>query len=96
MSQNKPIQTYLKKGTVWSIIDRIAVISMQFLAMLVLARVITPDDFALVGIAMFFIVISQVLLDSGIGGSLLKKKIIKRVDYSTMFIFNMVICMTSN
>lgn len=91
MSQNKPIQTYLKKGTVWSIIDRIAVISMQFLAMLVLARVITPDDFALVGIAMFFIVISQVLLDSGIGGSLLKKKIIKRVDYSTMFIFNMVI-----
>lgn len=60
----------------------------QFLAMLILARKLSPHDFATMGIISFFIVISQVLTDAGMGGSLLKKENVTDIDYSTLFIFN--------
>ncbi len=61
---------------------------MQFLAMIILARLLTPDDFAIMGVVLFFVSISAVLLDSGMGGSLVRKKDVKDIDYSTLFIFN--------
>jgi O-antigen/teichoic acid export membrane protein len=88
MLDNSP-NKHLKKGVIWTLLNRTSVIAMQFIAMVVLARFLTPSDFAIVGIAMFFIVISQTLLDSGMGGALLRKKNIEDVDYSTQFIFNM-------
>lgn len=79
----------LKRGVIWTLINRISVVGMQFIAMIVLARFITPSDFAVMGIATFFISISQTLLDSGMGGSLLRKQNIEDIDYSTLFIYNM-------
>lgn len=80
---------HLKKGVIWTIADRFSVVIMQFVAMMLLARMIAPESFALIGIALFFITISQVLIDSGMGGSLLKKKEVLDIDYSTLFVYNM-------
>lgn len=78
----------LKRGTIWTAFNKLSIYGMQFIAMIVLARKLMPHDFAVMGIISFFIGISQILLDSGMGGALLKKKDIAAVDYSTLFLFN--------
>src|SRR5690554_6210705 len=85
---------YLKRGVIWTLFNRTSVLAMQFIAMIVLARFLSPSDFAVVGIAMFFISISRTLFDSGMGGSLLRKQNIESVDYSTLFIYNMGVGIT--
>lgn len=81
----------IKSGAVWSVFNRLSVQGLQFLAMLILARTLSPEDFAIMGIISFFIVISQSIMESGMAGFLLKKKEINEVDYSTLFIFNLTV-----
>ena len=81
----------LNSGVIWVLVSHFSVIGMQFIAMIFLARLLTPKDFAIMGIATFFIAISHTLADSGLGGALLKKKEIKGIDYSTLFIYNVIV-----
>ncbi|MFV0398360.1 MAG: lipopolysaccharide biosynthesis protein, partial [Bacteroidales bacterium] len=85
---NRSTSVHLKKGVIWTLLNRFSVVGMQFLAMIVLARFLKPSDFAIMGIAMFFISISEALLDSGMGGSLLRKREVEDIDYSTLFLYN--------
>lgn len=81
----------LKLGVLWTVVDRFSVIIMQLIAMLLLARLLNPDSFAILGIALFFINISQVLIDAGMGGSLIKKDKVEDFELSTLFIYNISI-----
>lgn len=83
--------THLRAGIFWTSIDRFSVVFMQVVAMYFLARLLVPEDFAVIGIAIFFINISQVLIDSGMGGSLLRKKEVALIEYSTLFVYNMMV-----
>lgn len=78
----------LTNGTVWTLINRVLVYVLQFIAMLVLARTLCPEDFALMGIVTFFLTISQILIDAGMGASLLKKPDIANEDLSTLSFFS--------
>lgn len=80
---------HIKRGLIWTTINRFSIIIVQFASMIVLARYLTPSDFAMMGIVMFFISISAILTDSGMGASLVGKKDVKPIDYSTLFIYNM-------
>lgn len=91
MNDNKEVARSLNKGVAWSAIGNFATIAVQFLAMVVLARYLSPRDFAVMGIATFFISISQIMIDSGMGGALIQKKEATETDLSTLFIFNMII-----
>lgn len=55
-----------------------------------LARLLSPEEFGQVGIIMFFIVIANVLTESGLGGALIRKKEATKTDYSTVFVTNLV------
>ncbi len=79
---------FLVRGSVWTLANRISVYGFQFLAMLVLARVLCPEDFALMGIVGFIIGISQILIDAGMGAALLKKEDVTDDDYSTLNLFS--------
>lgn len=52
---------------------------------------LTPDDFALIGIVTIFIAFSQVMVDSEMGGALLRKKTVSNADYSTLFYYNLLV-----
>lgn len=52
---------------------------------------LTPDDFALIGIVTIFIAFSQVMVDSEMGGALLRKKTVDKADYSTLFYYNLLV-----
>lgn len=80
----------ISKGILWSAIDRFGVVLLQFVINLVLARLLTPDDFGLVGMILIFVVVSQTLIDSGFGSALIQKLNPTQTDYSTVFWWNLL------
>ncbi len=79
------------KGTLWSTIERFSVQSITFVVMIVMARLLTPSDYGLVGMLSVFIAISQSLIDSGFSQALIRKQDRSEIDNSTVFYFNIVV-----
>ena len=79
------------KGTVWSACDRFGVMVLQFAVNLILARLLTPSDFGIIGLLYIFIAISQTFIDGGFGSALIQKKNPTEIDYSTIFYWNIFI-----
>ena len=76
------------KGTVWSTLERLSVQGIQFVVMIIMARLLTPEDYGLVGMLAVFIAVSQSLIDSGFSQALIRKQDRSEVDNSTVFYFN--------
>nr|WP_178269358.1 lipopolysaccharide biosynthesis protein [Odoribacter splanchnicus] len=79
------------KGTIWSSIERFSVQGVQFIVMIIMARILTPEDYGLVGMLTIFITISQSLIDSGFSQALIRKRDRRQIDNSTVFYFNIAI-----
>jgi len=77
-------------GIFWSFSDSMATQLSQFIAGLILARILSPDEFGLVGMITVFVAISQSLSDGGFGDALIRKKDVSDADYSTAFYFNLI------
>ena len=89
MSQSLKQKTV--KGVGWSFADNIANQGVTFLVGLVLARLITPEEYGLIGIITIFIAVFNSIVDSGFSNALIRKNDIKDIDYYTVFITNMVL-----
>ena len=79
------------KGVIWSSVERFSVQGVQFVVMLVIARILDPKDFGLVGMLTIFLAIAQSLIDSGFSQALIRKQDRTEVDNSTVFYFNIVV-----
>ena len=79
------------KGISWSLLDTLANYSVTFLVGILLARILTPEEFGIVGMISIFISLSNTIVDSGFSSALVRKVDIKHVDYSTTFYFNLVL-----
>ena len=79
------------KGTLWSSIERFATQGVSFVVMIIMARLLTPDDYGLVAMLTIFIAISQSLVDSGFSNALIRKQDRDETDNSTVFYFNMAV-----
>lgn len=79
------------KGLSWGFIDNIAGTGVTAIVGLFLARILTPEDFGLVGMVAIFISIGSTLMDSGFSGALIRKKEASEVDLSTVFYTNLVL-----
>ncbi len=76
------------KGVGWSFVDNIANQGVTFLVGLILARILTPAEFGILGMITIFIAISNSIVDSGFSNALIRKQDAKRIDYNTVFLFN--------
>lgn len=79
------------KGLFWSSVERFSVQGVGFLVMLVVARILNPADYGLVGMLSIFMAIAQCLIDSGFSNALIRKLDRTELDYNTVFYFNIVI-----
>ncbi|HQG77909.1 MAG TPA: lipopolysaccharide biosynthesis protein [Bacteroidales bacterium] len=77
-------------GLFWSFVDNFAVQTIQFIIGVILARLLSPTDFGLIGMITIFISISQWFISSGFGQALIRKQNCTQKDYSTVFIFNII------
>jgi len=79
------------RGVGWSFADNIATQGVTFVVGLVLARLLTPEEYGLIGIITIFIALFNSIVDSGFSNALIRKKDAQDIDYSTVFITNFVI-----
>lgn len=77
------------KGVAWSGIDNVVQHVVSFLVGIVLARLLTPDDYGLIGIIAIFTAICNTLINGGFTSALIRKKEITDDDYNTAFIINL-------
>lgn len=78
-------------GVGWSAAETFLARGVSFIVGLVLARLLSPDEYGLIGIVLIFTTILEGFVDSGFASSLIRKKEVNDDDYNTMFITNMVI-----
>ena len=79
------------KGTFWSAADAFLGQGVTFIVGLVLARLLSPAEYGLIGICTIFITVMAGIVDSGFSNALIRKKDTTDEDYNTMFITNMVV-----
>lgn len=79
------------QGTLWSSVERFSVQGIAFVVMVIMARILTPEDYGLVGMLTIFIAISQSLIDSGFSQALIRKQERSEIDNSTVFYFNIAV-----
>lgn len=77
------------KGTIWSAADAFLGQGVTFLVGLVLARLLSPDEYGLIGICLIFNTVLNGIVDSGFSNALIRKKDVSDDDYNTMFITNL-------
>lgn len=82
-------QSRVFNGVIWASIQRFGGLAITFVSSMVMARLLTPEDFGTIGMLLFFLAISQTLIDSGFGAALVQKKEITEADSSTVFHINM-------
>lgn len=79
------------KGVSWSFLDNIANQGISFLVGLILARILSPEEYGLIGIIAIFIAVFNSLVDSGFSNALIRKNDTKDIDLNTVFLSNMVL-----
>jgi len=79
------------KGMSWTAIDRFGTKVIRIIIAMVIARILVPEDYGIIGMLAIFMALSQVVLDSGFGNALIQKKDRTNTDYCTAFYFNVVV-----
>lgn len=83
--KHKTINAFL-----WSFLEVISQRGLQFIIGIVLARLLFPDQFGLIGMLAIFMAVARAFLDSGFGAALIQKQMISETDICSIFYFNIV------
>lgn len=86
---NQSLKDKTVKGVGWSAIDNVAQRGVSFFVSIILARLLSPDDYGLLGIVMIFTAISGSFVDGGFTTALIRKKNASDDDYNTVFLSNL-------
>lgn len=78
-------------GLIWSGIDTLGLNGIRIIITLILARLLEPKDFGILGMLNIFMALSDVLIQSGFIQTLIRKPNIVDEDYSTTFLFNLFV-----
>ncbi|MCD8189815.1 MAG: lipopolysaccharide biosynthesis protein [Clostridiales bacterium] len=93
MGENGQLKTKTLSNMVWRFAERCGAQGVSFVVSLVLARLLDPDVYGTVALVTVFTAILQVFVDSGLGTALIQKKDADQLDFSTVFYFNMGMCL---
>ncbi len=86
MSKSKVISSYI-----WKFLERFIVQIAGFVTTLVLARLLTPDDYGVVALVMVFIELATVFVQGGFNTALIRKEQMDEADLSTVFYFSLAV-----
>ena len=85
------LKTRAISGILWSLADRLGLQAVQFGVSVVLARLLLPSEFGIIGMLALFMAVAQSLMDSGFGSALIQKQDTDRIDESSIFFFNIIV-----
>ena len=77
---------------IWRLAERFGAQGVAFVVSIVLARLLAPEAYGTIALVTVFTQILNVFIDSGFGNALIQKKDADDLDFSTVFYFNIAIC----
>lgn len=77
------------RGVGWNSVDRIANYGIGFIVGIILARLLSPEEYGLIGVIGIFTAIFNIILDSGLSTALIRKDGVTEKDYCTVFYTNL-------
>lgn len=89
MAQNET-KSKIMNGLFWKIMENGGSQGVQFLVSILLARLLSPSEYTVVGIITIFITIANVLVQNGFSTALIQKKDADEADFSSVFYFNLI------
>lgn len=89
--QQESLKNKAIKGVGWSAADAFLGQGVTFFVGLLLARLLSPDEYGLIGICLIFTTVLNGIVDSGFSNALVRKREVTDRDYNTMFVTNMTI-----
>lgn len=87
---DQSLKQQTRKGFIWSAIDKFSTQSIQFIIGVILARLLDPSDFGIIGMLAIFLAISNSIINGGFVNALIQKNDCNQRDYSTVFFFNVI------
>lgn len=81
----------IKKGIIWTSGEKLLTQLVQFILGIIIARLITPQEYGVLGIVLVFINVAQVFIDSGLGSALIYRNNLDKEDTQTTFSFNFIV-----
>lgn len=90
MSEASALKRKTISGLFWTFSDLIMNQGIQVVIQVILARLLLPEDFGLIGMITVVIAVSISIMDSGFANALIREKNVTQKDYSTVFYFNLI------
>lgn len=80
-------------GFLWRFMERFGAYAVSFVVSVILARILDPEAYGTIALVTVFTNILQVFVESGLGRALVQKKEAEDIDFSSVFYFNMTVCL---
>ena len=77
-----------KKGLYWSFFNQFANYGMQFCVGIVMARLLSPEDYGITALPAVFMSVAMILQEGGLSDALVRKTDLKEQDISTAFYYS--------
>ena len=88
---NKSLKTKAVVGLFWKLAERTGAQAITFVLSIVLARLLTPNDYGAIAILLVFITIADVFVNAGFGSALIQKKDANDIDFSSVFYISLAV-----
>lgn len=82
------VRSQLLHGVVWNFVEKVLIRAATFFIGIILARLLSPSDYGLLGMLAVFISISGVFIEGGLAKALIQRQNCQNIDYSTAFVTN--------
>lgn len=83
------LKTKTVTGVIWTGLRKLASAMLSFISTIVLARLLSPEDYGYIGMLAIFLAIASTFIDGGFGSALIQKQRPTHEDYSTIFYWNL-------
>ena len=85
------LKSKVTKGVMWTLMEKLSTQAVGFIVGMILARLLTPNDFGTVALTIIFFAVSGVLVDGGFGAALIQKKDADDLDFNSVFYFHVTL-----
>ena len=92
--EKKSIAKNIVDNFIWRFLERAGAQIVQFVVSIILARILNPSEYGTVALVVVIANVLQVFVDSGFGNALIQKKKVDNLDYSSVFIANVILCIS--
>ena len=89
--QSQTLKSKVVKGAVWTLLEKLSTQVVGFVVSMILARLLTPDDYGTVALTTIFFAVAGVLVDGGFGNALIQKKDADDLDFNSVFYLNVCV-----